>query len=422
MKALISAPWWLLCLLLAACARPPDFPAVTAAATDGEERRILVTFVDRSIGRSLPGNPQDRYQSRGLYQSSSWSSRLAGDLAERYQVRFVAEWPVTSIGEACVVYEVPPQQNLAATLARLAKDPTVVSAQTMRTFRVLGQPAPPTLPYNDPYFRLQKDVQAMRIGKAHRIATGRGVRIAVIDTGIDGTHPDLLRQVALSENLAEQTPGEAVDDAHGTAVAGVIAARSDNGIGIVGIAPGAELFGFRACWPEHRGSTAALCNSFTLALAVNEAIRHHADIINLSLVGPEDPLLARLIQYALAQGILIVAADPGTAGSFPARLANVIPVRSIAAGPAALSPPKDVVAAPGSAILTTLPQARYDFMTGSSFAAPHVTGVLALMREVRPKLTGEEAMSVFRTAASKDQPVIDACLALAQLRGSDDCL
>jgi subtilisin family serine protease len=405
-------------LVLAACVKTLELPSVTEPTLSGPERRLLVTFVDREISRSLPGNPQDRYQSRGQYRNTSWSIRIADHLAERYHLRFVAAWPVTTIGEACVVYEVPPDEPLEETLASLARDPEVASAQTMRTFRVMGQQAGPTS-YNDPYFRLQKDLQAMRIDLAHRLATGKGVRIAVIDSGIDAQHPDLVRRVAFSENLATQTPGEPVDDIHGTAVAGVIAAQPDNGIGIVGIAPGVELYGLRACWPERRGSAASSCNSFTLALALNEAIRRKVDIINLSLTGPGDPLLTRLIRVALERGILIVAADSGKSDAFPARVPGVIAVGS--AQDQTSKPAFSSLTAPGTAILTTLPQARYDFMSGSSFAAPHITGILALMREVRPSLTGPEALAVLKTAALDTQYGVDACQALTHLRGSGSC-
>jgi len=152
---------------------------------------------------------------------------------------------------------------------------------------------------------------------------------------------------------------------------------------------------------------------------LNEAIRRKVDIINLSLTGPGDPLLTRLIQVALERGILIVAADSGKADAFPARLPGVIAVGS--AQDQTSKPASSTLTAPGTAVLTTLPQARYDFMSGSSFAAPHITGILALMREVRPSLTGPEALAVLRMAALDGQLGVDACQALTRLRGSGAC-
>lgn len=407
-------------LSLAGCAPPATFRSLAPEPASGEERRILVTFVDHAIERDFPGHVLDRYQSSGQYANSSWSERFAQELAEGYAMRFVAAWPVTVLGVACVVYEVPPPQAVDEVLATLAKDKRVESAQKMRTFRSLGRKQSATDGYSDPYYRLQTDLAAMRIAAAHRLATGRGVRVAVIDSGVDGSHPDLAGQVAKAENLAQSDAEESIADIHGTAVAGVIAAHSHNGVGIVGIAPDAELYALRACRPEKPGAAEAVCNSFTLALGLNEALRLNADIVNLSLTGPEDPLLARLIRVALERGVLVVAADDGAAGAFPAHMDQVIGVRSARPGV-----PEEGLAAPGTRILTTLPNGAYDFMTGSSFAAPHVAGVLALMREIEPDLDSRQALEILRLAADdrgrNPAGVLDACLALARLKGEGNC-
>jgi subtilisin family serine protease len=424
---------WLRALLLtglmamAGCLPQSRFPSLGEPSAGTEERRILVTFVDQSIRREVPGSPQDRYLVRGHYVNSSWSSRVARELAERHHLRLVAEWPVTVLGVACVVYEVPTGRNLDEAIRTIVRDPQVESAQIMKTFRAMGVPDPGALPYSDPYFRLQKDLQAMNIPAAQRLATGRGIRVAVIDSGVDGSHPDLRRQVDVSENLAVQRPNENTQDIHGTAVAGIIAAEARNGVGIVGIAPDAELIALRACWPERPGAAEALCNSFTLALAVNEAIRLGAQIINFSLTGPEDPLVGRLIRAALDRGILAVASDPGERGpdsGFPAHLDGVIAVRLQAPEPPQRVTKEEALAAPGSGILTTLPHATYDFVSGSSFAAPHITGILAMMRELNPRLTRQEALAAFRSARNGTVPplrVVDACLALARFRADGEC-
>ncbi|QSA97986.1 S8 family serine peptidase [Methylococcus sp. EFPC2] len=394
MRALLLAlmiPW-------SGCALQTEYPALDEPSVHGEDRRILVTFVDHSIGRVVPGGTQDRYLPRGPYASSSWSSRLAGELAERYRLRLVAEWPVTVLGVACVVYEVPAGQNVDEALQTLAKDQQVESVQAMQTFHVMGGIASSAANHDDPYYRLQKDMQAMNVEAAHRFATGRGVRVAVIDSGVDTHHPDLRRQIAVAENLAILKSGEETRDVHGTAVAGVIAAQAGNGLGIMGVAPEVELYALRACWPESPGAAAALCNSFTLALAVNEAIRLGAQIINFSLSGPDDPLVARLIRAAIEKGILIVASDSGgnAVSGFPASVDGVIAVRSQSPEPMRGGFRGGGLSAPGSEILTTLPHATYDFMSGNSFAAPHITGLLALMHELKPDLTATEALAVLR--------------------------
>jgi subtilisin family serine protease len=405
-------------MLMMGCA--PTLTPIAITETPKEENRVLVTFVDREIGRSLPANPQDRYQARGLYENTSWSQRLAEELAQRYRLRYLAAWPITELGESCVVYAVPPELSLETTITNLKRDPRVASAQTMRTFRVTGQMTPGAANYADPYFKLQKNVDSMRISEAHRLSTGRGVRIAVIDSGIDRDHPDLSGKVVFAENLARRAADEREDDIHGTAVAGVLAAKPGNGVGIVGVSPDAELLGFRACWPERPGMAEAVCNSFTLALAVNEAIRHQADIINLSLTGPEDPLLARLLTRASDHGILVVAADAGQ-GGFPAGQHGVVAVRASKSTPSNQVGLSNELSAPGTGILTTLPPARYGFMSGSSFAAPHIAGLLALMKEVKPDLTEAEALPILHSSEQGDSMGIDACRSLARLNRKQDC-
>lgn len=407
----------LLCWLaisLAGCANRVEFPHL-AEHGSGAERRILVTFVDRSIGRELSANPMDLYQSRGGYSNSDWSARRAEALASRYRLSLIAQWPVTALGVACIVYEVPGDQSLERVLAALARDGQVESAQPMGTFRVLGQPSSDSgSDVSDPYLRLQTGYRNMKIAAAHRFATGKGVRIAVIDTGVDARHPDLAGQVSVSENLApDPPPGGDTADVHGTAVAGVLAAHVGNGIGIAGVAPDARIHALRACWPEKPGVSAALCNSFTLALALNEAIRLETQVINMSLTGPEDPLVRKLIEKALEKGLIVIAAEPGAgrAGGFPANVPGVIAVRGADGALGQL-------AAPGTDVLTTVPRGAYEFMSGSSFAAPHVAGAIALLLELKPRLTSAEALRILTENLSSTEPrFIDACAALATLKG-----
>lgn len=342
---------------------------------------------------------------------------MAKDLAGRYGLRLIAQWPVTALGVTCVVYEVPSSRLMDQILKAIEQDGQVDSVQIMQTYRVLGQPRSDGASYGDPYLSLQRGFRALHVAAAHRFATGKGVRIAVIDTGVDVEHPDLAGQIALSENVAPHEPDRDITDLHGTAVAGVLAARADNGIGISGVAPGATLYALRACWPERPGAAAAQCNSFTLALALNEAIRHETKVINMSLTGPEDPLIRKLIEKAIERGLIIVAAepDPGQPGGFPANVDGVIAVRTDTAFVSSAA----LLAAPGTDILTTVPRASYDFVSGSSFATPHVTGVVALLLELQPQLTAAGARQLLAASSiSVSSRSIDACAAIDRLRKS----
>ena len=379
MRPLFVSVMLLALALLAGCATPTHLSQLGDQV--GEERRVLVTFVDRKINRQLAANPQDPYSAHGQYGNSSWSERQAHQLAERYRLHYIAQWPVTELGVSCVVFEVRANASVKQTMEALQQEQDVGVVQPMQSFKVLSEPQSKAPAYSDPYLKLQNGFQALGIAERHKTSTGRGVRIAVIDTGIDLEHPDLKGQISHSENLAPEPSDHNLADWHGTAVAGVLSARPNNGIGIAGIAPDAEILAFRACWPEQTGALAAHCNSFTLALALNQALRMDSQIINLSLAGPEDPLLKMLVEKAVSKGVMVVAAvspDAPTT-SFPATVPGVI---AVGRGGEAMA---QAVFAPGRDILTTVPHQAYDFMTGSSFAAPHVVGMIALMLQQHPQ-------------------------------------
>lgn len=369
----------LLIAQLSGCANKADYSRF-GDSQNAVERRLLVTFVDRSINRNLSGNAQDNYRLRGQYNNSGWSERMAHQLAERHQLQLVAQWPVTELGVSCVVYEVPEILPLQQVMAALQKEQDVSLVQQMHRFEVLGDKQSTVKPYSDPYLHLQTGFQSLGIRELHKSSTGQGIRIALIDTGVDLDHPDLKGQISYFENLAPESSDHNLADIHGTAVAGVLSALPDNGIGIAGIAPGAEILAFRACWPVNPSSLAAHCNSFTLALALNQAIRLDSRIVNLSLSGPEDPLLQQLIEKALAKGIIVIAAVPGKdhVGRFPGNIPGVIAV-----GQSGEANNPEIIA-PGQDILTTVPHQAYDFMTGSSFSTPHVAGVVALLLQLHP--------------------------------------
>ena len=370
----------LLVLQLCGCANKTDYSHL-GDSQNAEERRLLVTFVDRSINRELSGNAQDNYQLRGQYNNNSfWSERMGHQLAERHQLHWVAQWPVTELGVSCVVYEVPETLALQEVITALQKEQSVSLVQKMHSFDVLGEQQSAVKSNSDPYLKLQTGFQSLGIQELHKSSTGQGIRIALIDTGVDLDHPDLKGQISYFENLAPEPDDHNLADKHGTAVAGVLSALPDNGIGIAGIAPGAEILAFRACWPVKPGSLAARCNSFTLALALNQAIRMDSRIVNLSLSGPDDPLLQQLIEKALAKGIIVIAAVPGKdhVGGFPGSIPGVIAV-----GQSGVANNSEIIA-PGQDILTTVPHQAYDFMTGSSFSTPHVAGVVALLLQLHP--------------------------------------
>jgi subtilisin family serine protease len=255
---------------------------------------------------------------------------------------------------------------------------------------------------------------------------------------VDVEHPDLNGRVVQTVNFVEGGERTFNQDSHGTAVIGVIAAKADNHIGIFGIAPDAEIVAVKACWQRAPGVVEAVCSSWTLAKAVDYAIGAGVRVLNLSLTGPPDPLLARLITRAVEGGITAVAAavEGGEqAPGFPASLATVLGVlASDVHGEVRGAAPVErtgLLAAPGVEILTTMPHQSFDFLSGSSLAAAHVSGITALLLEVDPRLSPPQVHALFHAATQPaeatyrtSQPVIglvDACTALEKLFGRPTC-
>jgi hypothetical protein len=225
--------------------------------------------------------------------------RIAEELAQRHDLKLVSAWPMPALGVDCFVMEVQSPEAIARTLDEIARDTRVESVQAMNVFHVLE--------HNDPLYRLQPSAWLWHIAEVHKIATGRNVRVAEVDTGVELDHPDLRGRVAMARDFVG-TPAPA-GEAHGTAVAGIIAARADDGIGIAGIAPDALLFALRAC-QQSPNQAIATCTSFSLAKALQFALDQDAQVINLSLGGPRDQLLERLLEAALARHIAISLLPP----------------------------------------------------------------------------------------------------------------
>lgn len=347
-----------------------------------------------------PGSGYGGGYGDGEDRSARW--RTARRLAAERGASIVDEWPMPLLGVDCYVMAVPPSQSLDAVVAQVSRNPAVSWAEPMHLYR--GKGAEPT--YQDPLYPVQPAAREWRLAELHRISTGRNVRVAIIDSMVDKSQPDLAGQIDTIRNFV--TGASSVPEDHGTAVAGIIVAKPNNGVGIVGIAPQARLMALRACWQERdEPGMPTLCDDLSLAKALQYALEHDAQIINLSLSGPADLLLSRLIDIALSRDIAIVAAyDRGTDdGGFPASYKGVIAVVDEAPGP--MIP--GVAAAPGRDVPTTEPGKRWDVVNGSSYAAAHVSGLLALLRQRTALPHPAEALIL----AHPDNAV-DACATLLQ--------
>jgi hypothetical protein len=409
--------------MASACSSAPvriDSRALGNQATQSADRFIIVAVdnVPAAFVAHAGATPRG-YDAVADYTATAHARETLHAVEREYGLREVNAWPIGPLQIHCAVLEIPSGADRQQLLAALSKDRRVKLTQPLQTFATRSQD------YNDPYVGLQRGFQQMDVADAHPWSRGEGVKIAIIDTGVDIQHPDLRGSIAAAVNFVDADDAQFQRDRHGTEMAGVIAAIANNREGIVGIAPNARLLVFKACWQTHADADGARCNSFTLARALAAAFDAHAQVVNLSLAGPDDPLLGDLIREGQHRGVLFVGAAPDPAADQAGLLhqAGVIEV----AGAESHSAIDTVLYAPGREILTLLPGGHYDFASGASIATAQVSGVIALMLAKNPGLSATSAYRLLRDTSSVLQSAdgavkgVDACAAVVTLVGQGTC-
>jgi hypothetical protein len=390
-------------------------PATAAASMDSSRDIVLAVSNPLEPAATHAGSSLLGYAPAPNYGAGQRARSLLSDLRHQYGWNEVGGWPIRALGVYCIVLRPPAGMDRDTLIAALSKDQRVELAQPLQEYAVYSSPPQAQTTdeehYNDPYTDLQRGFVETHAAEAHAVTQGDGVQVAVVDTGVDTSHPDLKGHLAGIRDEVSDNDKAFGTDRHGTEVAGIIAAVGNNHQGMVGMAPKASVSVYKACWYAD-GSNAARCNSFTLAKALAAVNDTDARIVNLSLGGPADPLLGRLLAQLLSQGRIVIAALPpdGKVGGFPDSAPGVIVVRSSANGPA----PPGVVSAPGNDILTTQPGGGYDFTSGSSMATAHVSGIVALLLSVAPGLNANGVRDILlRTSAPTNGLVqVDAAKAV----------
>jgi len=236
---------------------------------------------------------------------------------------------------------------------------------------------------NDPYFRYyQYGPQLIQAPSAWEVTTGDPqAQIAVVDTGVNLTHPDLTGKLVAGYDFVDRDNSPEDLNGHGSHVAGIAAAATGNGRGIAGTAPRASILPVRVLDRYGEGSLDQVANG--IIYAANRG----AKVINLSLGSPYDAYtLRRAVEYAWSRGAVVVAAagnDASSAPNYPAAYSSVIAVGSVD-GSDRKSDFSNYgrwvdVAAPGTDILSTYDNGLYAYLSGTSMASPHVAGLAALL-------------------------------------------
>lgn len=402
-------------------------PAGAAGDRQPDAAQDILVTLDARTAAPASGGVGAPYRKRKRYPVSLDVQMLVDELGRDYELREIARWPIRSLSVFCIVYRAADGGDRDSLLARIRADTRVESAQRLQQFETrsvgIGR-------YDDAYIDIQRSLDVMEIPAAHRLTRGEGVRVAVVDSTADVDHEDLAGRIqAVHVFTGRQT---AKYDEHGTAIASIIGANANNARGIVGIAPEASIEMYVACWTEADKSH-SVCDSFTLAKALDALVPATPHIVNLSLSGPRDPLLERLLLAVRRAGTVIVAARPGENARdlrFPAGSEDVISVTSGDApsggGHMALlstERSRDLYA-PGERIVVALPRDNYDFRSGSSLAAAHASGVAALLLAVSPRLDQDALEDHLRRShrrSGNGTGSINACAALQAIGASVDC-
>ncbi|WP_432574482.1 S8 family peptidase [Kineococcus sp. SYSU DK005] len=298
----------------------------------------------------------------------------------------------------------------AAAAERLADeldaDPAVSSAEPRTTYRLTPTAGErlggPLLLATDPYLRYATHLDEIAAPAAWATTTGRGVTVAVLDSGVDPTAPDLAGRVLPGANLAAGTD----IGTHGTQVATVVAGARGNAHGAIGVAPEVEVLPVRVCTPDG-------CAGDAVARGILWAADHGAEVLNLSLGGETySRVTADAVQYAIGKGVVVVASagnsgDRGNPVEYPASYPGVVSVSASAAGggaaPWAQHNDSVDLSAPGEQVVVGGPAAEghaYFLARGTSFSAPQVAAAAALVRSVNTTATAAQVEGFLEATAA----------------------
>jgi hypothetical protein len=241
----------------------------------------------------------------------------------------------------------------------------------------------------------------LRLAEVHKIATGKGVTVAVIDSEIDRAHPELARSIAERFDAVGK-PDE--PHLHGTGMAGAIVSQDR----LIGVAPGARTLAVHA-FSTGATQQSPQATTQSIVAGIEWALSKGARIINMSFAGPQDPFLAQHLKKASEKGAILIAAvgnaGPKSPPLYPAADPRVIGVTATDENDqlyqGSVLGAQVAVAAPGVDVMVPAPSGAYQLTTGTSVAAAHVSGVAALLLEKHPEADAQLILEVLTASATR---------------------
>lgn len=367
---------------------------IPGSGDGGPYLRSLDTRQERTPPtRAVTANPAAARQLLVLLAQDQ-PAAVEDQIASAYRLQRLSGSEIPLLGARAQVYRIDDRRPVQSVIAALAADPRVMLVQRNLVYQRQATAG------SDAIRAAQYGLDKIGAPRAHEQSTGRGVKIAVIDTGIDSEHPDL--KGAVVESFDATGSSEPRPDMHGTAIAGIIRAR---GL-VLGVAPDATLLAARAFETAPRRGLPE-STSFILLRALDWSVRKGANVVNLSFSGDRDPAMERVIAEAVKRNVILVAAagngGPKAAPSYPAAYSNVIAVTAHDSGDHLYSHANHggyiAVAAPGVDILVPILKRGHMFMSGTSMSSAYVAGIIALLLERSPNLSAERAKQILMETA-----------------------